>query len=216
MHIIIVGCGRVGAQLADMLSQEGHEVTIVDKDPASARRLSKSFKGRFLTGVGFDRDVLIEAGIEHADAFVSVTNGDNTNIVAALAARDHFKVPKVIARIADPQRAEIYRRFGIHTISPTTWGATQIRSVLCFAGFTHLESLGSGEVEIIEVAVPPALVGQPAARLTAPGEFVLVAIFREGKALIPALDTILAPGDGLRIAVATSALGKLKGLLGGM
>ncbi len=133
MKIIIVGCGRVGAQLAEMLSQEGHEVAIIDKDPTSARRLGKAFQGHFIPGVGFDRDVLLKAGIDHTDGFASVTSGDNTNIVAALAARDHFHVPRIVARIADPRRAEIYRRFGIPTISPTTLAKASHMSSTAFA-----------------------------------------------------------------------------------
>ncbi len=215
MKIIIVGCGRVGAQLAEMLSQEGHEVAIIDKDPTSARRLGKSFQGRFIQGVGFDRESLLKAGIEHADGFASVTSGDNTNIVAALAARDHFHVPRVVARIADPRRAEIYRRFGIPTISPTTWGAFQIKDALCHCTLTSLVSLGSGEVEVVETLAPPALVGKPATVLSYPGEILLAAIVRTGQALIPTPDTILAAGDGLRIAVASPSMSKLEKILGG-
>jgi trk system potassium uptake protein TrkA len=214
MRIVIVGCGRVGAQLAMMLDTEGHEVAVVDRDPLSAQRLSQAFGGRFVQGVGFDRDALTEAGINHADGFAAVTSGDNTNIVAALAARDHFHVPRVVARIADPRRAEIYRQFGIPTISPTTWGATQIKVALCYSGLTGIVSLGSGEVEIVNLDVPPLLDGKPASSLQVPGEILLTALVRNGKAMIPSEDAILATHDTLRLAVASSALGKLAQLAG--
>jgi len=215
MHIVIVGCGRVGSQLANMLSQEGHSVAVVDKDPAAFKRLSKNFQGQIISGVGFDRQTLIRAGIEHADAFASVTNGDNTNIVSALLVKRAFKVPCVITRIYDPQRAEIYRRFGIPTISSTIWAANELKEMICFAGRSSRLTLGSGEVAIVEVAVPPKLAGHPLNELNVPGESSVVAVVHAGKALIPEAGASLEKGDLLYIAILNPAMEKLKKLLSG-
>ncbi len=214
MRIVIVGCGRVGAQLAQMLAAEGHGVTVVDRDPLAAQRLGRAFPFRFVQGVGFDRNTLLAAGIEEAQGFAAVTGGDNTNIVAALTARDHFHVERVVARIADPRRAEIYRQFGIPTISPTSWGATQIRDALCQRGLSSVITLGSGEVEILNVEIPAALDGKPASALLAAGDVQLVAIVRAGKAFIPGPDTLLAASDSVRVAVARSAVVGLTRLVG--
>lgn len=214
MRMIIVGCGRVGAQLARIMDQEGHSVTVVDRDPLSAQRLGAAFSGRFVQGVGFDRDVLTEAGAESADGFAAVTSGDNSNFVAALAARDHFHIPRIVARIADPRRAEIYRQFGIPTISPTTWGATQIKIALCHTGIAGIVSLGSGEVVIVNAELPAAMAGKPAASLSRPGEILLSTIIRNGRAFIPEPESRLESGDTVRIAVAASAMPELAQLIG--
>ena len=129
MRVIIVGCGRVGSELTIQLSKAGHDVTIVDKRPTAFDRLPPGFEARTMVGLGFDRELLEEAGIKEADAFVSVTNGDNSNIVSARVAREYFHVPKVIARIYDPRRAEIYERLNIPTVATTTWAPA--RSLDC-------------------------------------------------------------------------------------
>lgn len=214
MKTVIVGCGRVGAQLASLLSLEGHEVAIVDRDPRAFDRLAPNYRGQRITGVGFDREVLRQAGVERADAFVSVTSGDNTNIVAALMARREFHVPKVVTRVFDPQRAEIYRRFGIPTISPTTWAATEIKEMLVHSDLSSRLTLGSGEVEIVEVELPPALVGHAVGDIAAPGEIAVITIVRQGKGLIPFPGAAFQLGDTVYLAVLSSALGKLKKLLG--
>ncbi len=130
MHIIIVGCGRVGAQLAQMLSGEGHNVVIVDKNPASFKRLGNDFNGITITGVGFDPDILKRAGIERADALAAVTNGDNSNIMASEIAKKIYKVPQVLTRIYDPLRADIYKKFGLNTIGTTTIVAEIFKNAL--------------------------------------------------------------------------------------
>ncbi len=130
MHIIIVGCGRVGAELAQMLSQEGHNVVIIDKKVASFKRLGSDFNGITITGVGFDPDILKRAGVERADALAAVTNGDNSNIMVSEIAKKIYKVPQVITRIYDPLRADIYKKFGLNTISTTTIVAQIFRSAL--------------------------------------------------------------------------------------
>jgi len=130
MKVVILGCGRVGAHLARMLLQEGQEVTIVDRDNGAFARLGSDFGGRMIVGKGIDEDVLRRAGIEEADVFVAVTDGDNTNVMAAQVAREIFSVPRVVCRIYDPLREEIYRGLGLETICPTLMAATRIEEIL--------------------------------------------------------------------------------------
>jgi len=127
MNVVIMGCGRVGAQLAALLEEAGHKVTILDRDTYSFRRLPSSFEGTALVGDGTDDEYLKKAGIEEADAFVAVTQGDNRNLMAAQIAKHVFNVPKVVCRIYDPLREELYKTLGLETISPTTVGAQLLR-----------------------------------------------------------------------------------------
>src|SRR4051812_16945270 len=126
MHVVIMGCGRVGSTLAHILEQQGHTVAVIDRSPEAFRRLGPDFEDRRITGFGFDRDVLHEAGIEKADAFAAVSNGDNSNIIAARVARETFGVENVVARIYDPGRAEVYQRLGIPTVATVRWTADQV------------------------------------------------------------------------------------------
>jgi trk system potassium uptake protein TrkA len=130
MKVVIVGCGRVGSRLAAMMDAEGHEVTILDVEPYSFRRLPKTFKGTAMVGNGLDEDTLKKAGIEKADAFVAVTEGDNRNVMAAQIAKHIFNVPKVVCRIYDPIREEMYQNLGLETISPTKIGAELLKKVI--------------------------------------------------------------------------------------
>jgi len=127
VNVVIMGCGRVGAQLAALLEEDGHKVTILDRDTYSFRRLPSAFKGTPLVGDGTDEESLKKAGIEEADAFVAVTQGDNRNVMAAQIAKDVFNVPKVVCRIYDPLREELYHTLGLETISPTKIGAQLLR-----------------------------------------------------------------------------------------
>jgi len=130
MRVVIMGCGRSGAYLARKLVAEGHHVTVIDRTSASFKRLGPDFAGDLVVGTGIDEDVLRQAGIEQADAFVAVTNGDNTNVMAAQVAKEVFGVPRVVCRIYDPLREEIYRTLGLETICPTLWGVNRIREIL--------------------------------------------------------------------------------------
>ena len=213
MKIVIVGCGRVGSMLADLLSAEGHEVSIIDKNPVAFSRLGKTFRGEKIEGIGFDKKTLEKAGIERADAFSSVTNGDNTNIVSALIAKRKYRVPIVITRIYDPARAEIYRRLGLATISSTTWGASTIKDLILHPGLTDKLTLGSGEAKIIEVPAPPQILGRTIADLSIPSEITVCALIRGGKAFIPTAGTRLEEQDILYLVVLSSAMPKLKKML---
>ncbi|MDP1809382.1 MAG: TrkA family potassium uptake protein [Actinomycetota bacterium] len=213
MYVVIMGCGRVGSQLAKVLTLEGHQVAVIDKDSAAFKRLGPTFTGNKYEGIGFDLEVLKAAGIEKADAFVSVTNGDNTNILGARIAKNTFRVPKVIARIYDPVREKLYRQMGIQTISSTSWAANKIKDLVLHAELVRHLSFGNGEVDLIEGEVAPALAGARVADLNIPGEVKVVAVIRLGSAFIPGLGTELQAGDGVQFTVLSSAMPKLKKLL---
>jgi trk system potassium uptake protein TrkA len=191
------------------MSVEGHHVSIIDRDATAFRRLAKNFKGKTINGIGFDHEVLIQAGIETADAFASVTSGDNTNVVSALVARDMFRVPRVVTRIADPLRAEIYRSFGIATVSPTVWGANEIKEMLLYPGLTSRYTFGNGEVEMVEIRVGPRLAGSTVAALTGPLQMSVVSVVRLGRAFLPTTGARLEEGDLVYVAVEGVSMAKL-------
>ncbi len=213
MRLIVVGCGRVGTYLSRSMSAEGHEVIVVDKNPASFKRLGREFSGRIVTGVGFDQDVLREAGIERADAFAAVTNGDNSNYIAASVARDLFRVPQVVARIYDPQREAVYRELGIRTISSTSWAVHTIKRILTSSELDAMVQFGSGEVELTEVPISGRLVGRYVRDLAVPGEIAPVAIVRRGRAFLPTPGVPLEDGDVVHVAVLASAAGLLDSMV---
>jgi|SRR5450830_1936470 len=214
MEVVIMGCGRVGSQTANLLSEAGHKISIIDIDPKSFSRLGKSFKGEKIVGFGFDKEVLEKAGIENADAFASVTHGDNRNIIGALVAKREYKVPIVVARIYDPVRALVYNKLGINTISPTRWGANKIKEIICHSDVSSQLSLGSSEVEIMEVEVRANLVGFSSDKINVPGEIIVVSITRLGRAFIPVVGTVMNEGDMLHIAVTSTAIPQLKRIIG--
>ncbi len=214
MKVIIIGCGRVGEQLARLLVDEGHQVSVIDYDARALERLGTNFKGQRIAGVGFDREVLLNAGIEQADAFAAASSSDNVNIVAARIAHNIFHVPRVVARLFDPQRAEIYRRLGMLTISSTTWGAERLRELLTSADLDPIISLGSGEVNLVNIDIPSHLVGRMVKDLTVPSEIVIVSITRQGAAFIPTLGSQFKDGDVAQVAILATALERFKTLLG--
>lgn len=214
MKFVVLGCGRVGAQLAITLFIEGHDVSIIDKNQKAFHRLNPAFKGMTITGIGFDRDVLIKAGIERADGFASVTNGDNSNIISALIAKRVFGVPRVITRIYDPLRANIFKQFGIPTISSTLWGAAQIREHLLYREVKREKSFGSGEVELLEFEVPERLVGHRVGELMAEGQAAVACLVRLGRAIVPTSATVFETGDLVYISVASDFLAKYREMAG--
>lgn len=214
MRVIIMGCGKVGEQLSHMLENAGHEVTVIDADPAALARLGPEFRGRKIQGIGFDRDVLERAGIAQAEAFAATSPSDNANIIAARIARNIFHVPRVVARLYDPRRAEIYQRLGLVTISMTTWGAERIRELLTHASLDPVLSFGRGEVSLITLEIPPHLEGRQVRDLTVPGEIYVTVITRDGEAMLPALGSELRSGDLLHLTVHHSAMDRLEALLG--
>lgn len=214
MRILVIGCGRMGAGLAQTLSLSGHSVTVVDKDSAAFERLGPGFKGRTVAGVGFDRDVLLQAGIERADGLAAVMTSDEANVVAARLASQVFHVPRVVARLYDTRKAEIYRRLGLQTIAPVTWGILQMADLLCYSPLDTVVSLGSGEVDLVKTEVPPLLVGRTVQELTVLGEIQVVAVSRASSTFLPTLGTVFQAGDLLHLAVLGGCTDRLKALLG--
>lgn len=214
MKILIVGCGRLGAGLAQALSLRSHQVTIIDKDAVAFDRLPPSFGGQKVAGDGLDRDVLLRAGVERADGLAAVTGSDEVNVVVARLAREIFKVPRMVARLDDPRKAEIYRRLGLQTIAPVTWGISRIADLLCYTPLAPIVSLGTGEVDIVEAEIPPLLVGRMVVDVTLPGEIHVVAITRRGSTLLPTMGTVFQIGDQLHLAVLGISMERLNVLLG--
>ncbi len=210
MKVIVAGCGRVGAMIANKLSSEGHSVSVVDKNRNSFERLAKNFRGQTIIGMVFDGDALREAGIERADAFVSVTSGDNSNVVAATIAKDIYRVPKVVARIYDPRRAEIYRRFGISTVSSVSWAVNELHTLLTYTEFIRDATLGDGDVQIARTDIPKRMIGRNIDEINVPSEVKVVALIRGGKAFISPPGTVLQENDLIELAVLTTSMPKLK------
>ena len=213
MRVIVVGCGRMGSELAIQLSHDGHAVTVVDINPQAFYRLGPAFKGKTVEGVGFDRDVLIRAGVERADALAALTSGDNRNIIIARVARNVFRVPKVIARLYDPRRAEIYQRLGLQTVSSTAWGVSRAIQLLVHAELNVSVTLGNGEVELLEMEVPLHWVGRTVNNVNVPGEVSVTAITRQGKTSIPTLGTVFQEGDRVAVAALNTSRDRLEDLM---
>lgn len=214
MKILIIGCGRIGAGLAEFLSRSGHEVVLIDSDPAAFERLSCSGICRTLRGDALDREVLVSAGIEHADALAALTPSDSINLVVARVAREVFQVPKVIARMYNPKKSEIYRRLGVQTISSVTLTLQRLSELLTYSRLDIVHSLGNGDVGIVESEVPPILVGRMVQDVIIPGEIQVVAISRGVKTFVPIISTTFQKGDMVHFAVMPSSVGRLKSLMG--
>ncbi|NLV73203.1 MAG: TrkA family potassium uptake protein [Chloroflexi bacterium] len=212
MLTIIVGCGRMGSGLAQYLSLQGQTVHVVDASAEAFERLSPTFKGKTFVGVGFDRNVLECAGILKADALASLTPSDETNVVTARVASMVYRVPKVVARLYDPLKADIYRRLGLNTIAPVSWGIHRIADMLSNSPLNTVYSLGTN-VDMVEVQVSAQLEGRSVKDVTIPGEVTVAAITRGGRTFLPTLATALAAGDTLHLVVQASASAKLVAML---
>ena len=195
MHIIILGCGRVGALLAHRLDELGHSVAVVDQDPGAFRKLGPEFSGQTVTGVGFDRQTLENAGITRAHAFAAVSSGDNSNILAARVARETYGVEQVVARIYDPRRAEVYQRLGIPTVATVSWTTGQIMRQILPLGAQDEYRDPSGTVTLAEVHLGQGWLGKRSTALEAASGARLAFITRYGQALVPDADTVLQDGD---------------------
>jgi len=209
MNIMIVGCGRVGSQLAVLLSQEGHNVTIIDKNVDSFKRLGGTFNGVTAVGNAFDEKLLRELKVDKQDAFVSVTSGDNTNLMASQIARKMFKVPRVIARVYDPQRADIYKKFDLDIISGTILVAAMIRDKIIENRFTGY-LVETGELGVIEIIATKELAGKRVSDMNIPDEFSVVVIERKKKVIITETFTKIELGDKIMGLVRTTSLKKVK------
>ena len=199
MHIVIMGCGRVGSTLAHILEDQGHSVAVIDQDADAFRKLRSGFKGRKITGYGFDRDVLIEAGIEEADAFAAVSSGDNSNIISARVVRESFGIQRVAARIYDPRRAEVYQRLGIPTVATVRWTADQMLRTLLPDGAESLWRDPTGKIVLAEVAYSERWLGEKVKLLEQATGARIAFISRLGQAMMPEPGTVLQEGDLLHV-----------------
>ncbi len=201
MHVVIMGCGRVGSALAKGLESAGHSVAIVDRDGGAFRRLPAEFTGQRVTGIGFDRDTLVEAGIERAEAFAAVSSGDNSNIIAARVARETFGVENVVARIYDPRRAEVYQKLGIPTVATVRWTADQVLRRLVPSGLLSEWRDPSGNVVLAELAYAPSWIGERVTRLERQAGARVALLTRFGEGILPHADTVVQDGDLVHVTM---------------
>ena len=201
MRVVIAGCGRVGSEFATNLERLGGDITVVDKNPKAFKRLKSGFGGKKVVGFVFDRDILEAAGIKDADAFASVTSGDNSNIVSARVAKDHYRVAQVVARIYDPRRAQIYQRLGIQTVATVRWTTDQILRMLLPEEAPVEFTVDNGEVVITAVPAPSEVVGRKAQTLDVEGRRRIVALSRFGVPRVPDDGLTVQEGDVLHFSV---------------
>ncbi len=208
-----MGCGRVGSSLARSLERIGHDVAIVDQNPASFRRLGSEFKGRRVAGVGFDRDTLVKAGIEETYAFAAVSSGDNSNILAARVARETFGVDHVVARIYDPDRAQVYQRLGIPTVATVRWTADQVLRRMLPEGQVSEMTDASGRLVIAEVAVDERWVGRTYRRLEEVTGARVAYLTRLGEGTLPSPSSVHQEGDLVHLVIERSRIHDVERIL---
>jgi trk system potassium uptake protein TrkA len=214
VHIVIMGCGRVGSTLAHILEDRDNSIAIIDRDPEAFRRLGSTFKGERVTGIGFDRAVLIQAGIERADAFAAVSSGDNSNIISARVVRETFGVQRVAARIYDPRRAEVYERLGIPTVATVRWTADQMLRKLLPEGTEPLWRDPTGKIVLAEVAFSPDWIGEHVKAVEASTLTRIAFIDRLGQAFVPEPGTVLQEGDVIHVVAKESELDRIAAMFG--
>jgi trk/ktr system potassium uptake protein len=214
VHIVIMGCGRVGSTLAQSLERRGHSVAVIDQNPDAFRRLGADFAGLTVTGVGFDRDVLVEAGIERADAFAAVSSGDNSNIISARLARETFGVERVAARIYDQKRAEVYERLGIPTVATVRWTADRMMRHLVPQGQVELWRDPTSTVSIVEVPLHPGWISKPLRALEESSGARTAFIMRFGIGTLPTASTVLQDGDQVFMLVTDEMAAKVTDITG--
>ena len=215
MKVVIIGCGRVGSGLANELSDEGHDVVVIDKLQRAFRRLNPGYSGRTIVGSGFDRDALAAAGAHDADALAAVTSGDNSNILCARIARENYQIANVVARIYDPRRAEIYQRLGIPTVATVTWTIDQVRRWLLPSNAPASWSDASGTLHVTELALPAGWAGRPLADIEIPGKVRLIGVNRAGTVRLNATELVGQERDLLQIAIIAGVEEEFLSFLGG-
>jgi trk system potassium uptake protein TrkA len=214
VHIVIMGCGRVGSTLALILEDKGHSVAVIDQNQESFRRLGSNFNGRRVTGLGFDRGTLVEAGVEQAGAFASVSSGDNSNIISARLARETFGVENVVARIYDPRRAEVYERLGIPTVATVRWTADQMLRRMLPEGSEPLWRDPSGTIQLAQVHLASSWVGERLTKLEEEAGVRVAFLTRLGEGLLPARETVVQDGDLVHVVLHDADAAKVEEILG--
>jgi trk system potassium uptake protein TrkA len=215
VHIVIMGCGRVGSTLALSLESRGHSVAVVDRNGESFRRLGSDFTGLTITGEGFDRQVLTAAGIERADGFAAVSSGDNSNIISARVARETFGVQRVVARIYDPKRAEVYERLGIPTVATVRWTADRMLRQLVPEGATELWRDPTSSIAMVEVPVHAGWVGRPLRALEEATGARVAYLMRFGVGALPTGSTVVQDGDQVFMLVTNDMVDSVTKVTGG-
>ena len=206
MYVVIMGCGRVGSSLAAGLERLGHDVAVIDKDRQAFRRLSPEFRGRQVIGQGFHRDVLIDAGVEQAQAFAAVSSGDNSNIISARVARESFGIELVVARIYDAKRAAVYERLGIPTVATVPWSTDRLLRMLLPDGVSSAWREPTGTVAILSLPVHPDWVGRPVKQLEAATGARVAFIVRFGTGVLPRADTAVQAEDTVYVAAVSGTV----------
>jgi trk system potassium uptake protein TrkA len=209
MNVIVVGCGRVGVELALGLGGR-HLVTVIDTNARAFDRLGSDFIGRTVHGEALDRDVLNRAGIEGADALAAVTTSDNVNVIVARLARDLYHLPRVVARVYNPRRNTIYEKFGLQTVASSSWGAQRMEQLLLHPGQHTLLSAGHGEVQLYEISVPGEWSGRPLSDLVPDDGARAVALVRSGRALLPERSSVLQAQDILHVSATAEGAAVLR------
>ena len=213
MHVIVVGCGRVGRELTRELVGQGHTVAVIDRNPAAFRRLEPDIQCTRVLGFGFDFDQLEQAGIQQAQALVAVTSGDNTNILCARVARESFGIKRVVARIYDPRRANLYERLGIPTVATVSWTTDQVLRRLLHEGATHDWTNESASVSLVERTIPGAWAGTSVDMFNQAGRYSVSAITRYGSGIVPTSTELLQEGDVAHIMSTADAIEQLDSAL---
>jgi trk system potassium uptake protein len=208
VRVVVMGCGRVGASLADALSRLGHEIAIIDRDPAAFNRLSPEFTGTQVLGMGFDRDVLLRSGIEHADAFAAVSSGDNSNIISARVARETFGVGRVVARIYDAKRAAVYERLGIPTVATVPWTTDRLLNTLTRETETTRWRDPTGTVAVAELDLHERWVGYRVTALEEATGARVAFVIRFGVGVLPEPRTVIQAGDQVYVAAVSGRAGE--------
>lgn len=213
LKVVIMGCGRVGSDLTVELCKAGHQVSVIDKRGTAFDRLPPGFQARQIIGLGFDRDVLEEAGIKDADAFLAVSSGDNSNIVSARVAREYYDVPHVIARINDPRRADIYERLDIPTVAPVRAAVKQIMLLMFHPREEIRESLAGGDLLRVRIEIPKHLVGKLVSSIEDSGAVRVVGVERGGTGFIPVADSTFQENDAAQVILHRDAVDTLDDLM---
>lgn len=214
MHVIVVGCGRVGVELAVTLDAAGHSVAVIDKNRRAFQRyLPERFSGRAVLGFGFDRDHLEQAGVREAGALAAATGGDNSNILTARIARETYQIPHVVARIQDPRRAVIYERLGIPTVAQVSWTTDQVLRRLFPDQLVSEWTDATGQLAVVERALPGHWAGRRLARVGRPGRFRVISVTRGGASRLVGPDVVGQEGDILHLLVFKEAMDELEARL---
>jgi trk system potassium uptake protein TrkA len=210
MNVIVIGCGRVGAELAYRLFQKGHHVAVVDQQAAAFHNLPPDFRGRTIEGEALNRDVLVRAGIENADGLAAVTNSDPLNAAVAHVARSAFGIMRVYARNYDSAWRSLHEAFGLQVISSSSWGAQRLEEMLAYAEMRAVFSAGNGEVEVYEFIIPPAFDAHKLGDLIPGDSCTPVALTRAGRALLPDCDTLVETGDVVLVSATVESMNSVR------